>query len=163
MASLPLVVARSRSTRQVCLQLRAYWCFARLHCGSPSWWRCWFQGRLRAGSDVGFESAARARGSPALFHVVKTIFTATCGLKLDLGVQLVMALSGMACWVMKKSWCSCGAHTTCVSKLHAMSLVTALADSRRLLGVRESWAVWRALHTGAGPWWSCSQGHDPHN
>ena len=51
---------------------------------------------LRAGSGVGLESGARARGGPALFPRGQDGLTASCGSKLDLGVQLVMALGGLA-------------------------------------------------------------------
>ena len=90
-ASLPLVPARSRCTRQVCPQHRAVQSltmstlplvatgfkdpvsipfdadqssfplfktgFARLHCGSPSWWRCWFRGYVAAVCDQALMSA----------------------------------------------------------------------------------------------------------
>ena len=103
MAFLPLV-----SAELGCSQQRAKWC---LTMASLPLVTIRFQGRdnrLRAGSDVGFDSTARARSRSVLFPVVQD--KSHCNVRIEASPRRAVGygtVCGKVWWKMTISWCRC--------------------------------------------------------
>ena len=79
-----------------------------LHCGSPSWWRCWFRGYVATVCEQALMSAPSLPpvldAAQSSCHVFMTGPTASCG-------------SMFGHWKVEKSWYSCSPRVSCSGRM----------------------------------------------